>query len=211
MTPIEDAADAVRRGELIVFPTDTVYGIAARPDDPFATTRLFEAKRRPRDLSLPVLVANADVARVLARFGSRADRLCRLWPGALTIVLPRTDASRAWELGRDKDTIALRVPRHPLAAAVLLAAGPLATSSANRSSEPPARTCDDLHQAFGDSVAIYLCQDDPARSERSDAASTVVDLAHGRARIVRTGGVDARTIAELLGDEGPLLDSPSSG
>jgi L-threonylcarbamoyladenylate synthase len=211
MTPIEDAADAVRRGELIVFPTDTVYGIAARPDDPSATARLFEAKRRSRGLSLPVLVANVEVAHSLARFDDRADRLCGLWPGALTIVLPRTDVSRPWELGGDGDTIGLRAPRHPLATAVLLAAGSLATTSANRSSEPPARTCDDLHEAFGDSVAVYLCEDDPARSGSSGAASTVVDLAHGGARIVRAGGVDPRRIAELLGDEPPLLDSRPSG
>ena len=211
MTPIEDAADAVRRGELIVFPTDTVYGIAARPDDPSATARLFQAKGRPRKLALPVLVATAEVAQTLARFDDRADRLCDLWPGALTIVLPRTDVSRPWELGGDADTIGLRAPRHPLATAILLAAGALATTSANRSSEPPARNCDDLHDAFGDSVAVYLCQDDPARRTRSGAASTVVDLAHGGARIVRTGGVDANTIAEVLGEEVPLLDSPSSG
>jgi L-threonylcarbamoyladenylate synthase len=207
MTPIEDAADAVRRGELIVFPTDTVYGIAARPDDPSATERLFEAKRRPRELSLPVLVASLEVAHTLGRFDDRADRLCVLWPGALTIVLPRTDVSRPWNLGADRDTIGLRAPRNPLATAVLLAAGPLATTSANRSGEPPARTCDDLHQAFGDSVAVYLCQDDPA----GNAVSTVLDLAHGGARIVRAGAVEARRIAELLGDEVPLLDSPSSG
>ena len=215
MTPIEDAAGAVRRGELVVFPTDTVYGIAARPDDPSATARLFEAKGRSRGLSLPVLVANVEVARTLGRFDDRADRLCGLWPGALTIVLPRTDVSRLWELGDDVETIGLRAPRHPLATAVLLAAGPLATTSANRSGEPPARTCDDLHEAFGDAVAVYLCQDDPAESTtgraRSGAASTVVDLAHVGARIVQAGGVDPSRIAELLGHEVPLLDSPSSG
>lgn len=210
MTPIEDAADAVRRGELIVFPTDTVYGIAARPDDPSATARLFEAKHRRRELPLPVLVTNVEEAHALARFDDRADRLCGLWPGGLTIVLPRSDVSRPWELGGDPDTIALRAPRHPLAAAVLLAAGPLATTSANRSGELPARTCDDLHQAFGDSVAVYLCQEDTATSASRGRASTVLDLAHGDARIVRTGAVDARRIAELLGEEVPLLDSPSS-
>jgi L-threonylcarbamoyladenylate synthase len=211
MTPIEDAADAARRGELIVFPTDTVYGIATRPDDPSATARLFKTKHRPRERSLPILVANVEVARTLARFDDRADRLCGLWPGAMTMVLPRTDVSRPWELGGDGATIGVRAPRHPLATAVLLAAGPLATTSANRSGAPPARTCDELHDAFGDSVAVYLCQDDPADTIGSGASSTVVDLAHDGARIVRAGGVDARTIAELLGDEVPLLDSPSSG
>ena len=209
MTPIDDAAEAVGRAELIVFPTDTVYGIAARPDDHSATERLFEAKGRPRELSLPVLVPNVAGAYPLALFDDRADRLCGLWPGALTIVLPRTKVSLPWKLGGDGETIGLRVPRHPLATAVLLAAGPLATTSANRSGELPARTCDDLHEAFGDSVAVYLCQDDRAGGERN-AVSTVVDLAHGGARILRAGGVDAGRIAELLGDEVSLLDSPSS-
>ena len=150
MTAIEDAADAVRRGELIVFPTDTVYGIAARSDDPSATGKLFEAKRRSRELPLPVLVADVEVARTLAHFDDRADRVSVLWPGALTMVLPRTNLSRSWELGGDAQTIGLRVPRHPLAMAILWAAGPLATTSANVSSAPPARTCDDLHEAFGE-------------------------------------------------------------
>jgi tRNA threonylcarbamoyl adenosine modification protein (Sua5/YciO/YrdC/YwlC family) len=171
---------------------------------------LFEVKGRSRELSLPVLVANAEAAETLAHFDDRADRLRGLWPGALTIVLPRTDVSRSWELGGDGDTIGLRAPRHLLATSVLLAAGPLATTSANRSGEPPARTCEDLQQAFGDSVAVYLCRNDPAGRAGSDAASTVIDLAHGDARIIREGGVDPLRIAELLGGEVPLLDSPSS-
>ena len=175
--PIADAVAAVRRGELIVFPTDTVYGIGADPHDPAATARLFDAKRRPRDLTLPVLTATLDVARTLARFDDRAERLATaLWPGPLTLVLPRSDVSRTWDLGREATTIGLRVPSHPLALAVLSAAGPLATTSANRSGSPPAVTCDELHVVFGDLVAVYLCEERPL----SGAASTVVDLSQGR-------------------------------
>jgi L-threonylcarbamoyladenylate synthase len=206
--PIADAVASVRSGRLIVFPTDTVYGIGAVPDDPAATARLFEAKLRPRDLTLPVLTATLDAARAVARFDGRAERLAAAcWPGALTLVLPRTEVSAGWDLGGDGATIGVRVPSHPLALAVLDAAGPLATTSANRSGEPPAVTCDELHGAFGDLVAVYLCQEPPL----SGAASTVVDLTHPDVRMLRAGGVDVARIEQLLGGRAPLLDSPPPG
>lgn len=208
MDPIADAVAAVRRGKLIVFPTDTVYGVGTAPHDPAATARLFDAKRRPRDLTLPVLTATVEVAGTLARFDDRAERLAAaLWPGPMTLVLPRARLSRTWDLGVDAGTIGLRVPSHPLALAILLAAGPIATTSANRSGSPPARTCDELHAAFGDLVAVYLCQERPM----AGAVSTVVDLTGRDARILRSGAVDADRIAQLLGDGGPLLDSPPPG
>ena len=208
MDPIADAVAAVRSGRLIVFPTDTVYGIGTAPDDATATARLFDAKHRPRDLTLPVLTPTLEAARSVARFDDRAERLAAgLWPGALTLVLPRTDASAGWDLGGAGHTIGVRVPSHPLALAVLAAAGPLATTSANRSGEPPAATCDDLHAAFGDDVAVYLCQERPP----SGAASTVVDLTHQDVRVLRAGGVDAERIEHFLGGGAPLLDSPPPG
>ncbi len=191
--PVSEAATAARRGELIVFPTDTVYGIATRPDDPRATGRLFEAKRRPRDLTLPVLVGNAGQAREIARFDDRAARLAQaLWPGALTLVLPRTPSSDGWDLGGDRASIGVRVPDHPLALAVL-AGGALATTSANRSGEQPATTCAELVAAFGGDVEVYLCQDDPLEG----AASAVVSLLGERLEIVRPGALDPDVIARL--------------
>jgi len=142
--PLADARLAADRGGLIVFPTDTVYGIGCRPDVASATARLFGAKERPRGLTLPVLAGSTAAARAIARFDDRADRLAfALWPGALTMVLPRTPVSESWDLGGEEATIGVRVPDHPMALA-LLAAGPLATTSANRSGEPPATTCDAL-------------------------------------------------------------------
>jgi len=208
MDPLGDAAAAALRGELIVFPTDTVYGIATIAHDPAATARLFEAKRRPRDLTIPVLTGTVEEARVLARFDERADRLAAsMWPGALTLVLPREDASRSWRLGDRVDTIGVRVPRHPLTFSLLSATGPLAATSANRSGEPPAQTCEELHAVFGDLASVYLCQDHPLPG----AASTVVDLTHPDARLLRGGSEDARRIAELLGVGAPLLDSRAPG
>ena len=191
--PVAEAATAARRGELIVFPTDTVYGLASRPDDPRATGRLFDAKRRPRDLTLPVLVGNAGQAREIARFDDRAARLAQaLWPGALTLVLPRTPSSEAWDLGGDQASIGVRVPDHPLALAVL-AGGALATTSANRSGEQPATTCAELVAAFGGDVEVYLCQDDPLEG----APSAVVSLLGERLEIVRPGALDPDVIARL--------------
>ena len=207
MTAIDDAAAAAVRGELIAFPTDTVYGIGTRPDDPDATRRLFDAKGRPRELTLPVLVPTFEVARTIASFDERAERLASAaWPGPMTLVLPRTDASRGWDLGEAVDTIGVRIPRHPLAGALLAIAGPLATTSANRSGEPPARTGEELEAAFGDRVAIYLCQDEPLEGR----ASTVVDLSDGEPRVMRAGAFDRGDVERLLAGEDPLLDSPPS-
>jgi L-threonylcarbamoyladenylate synthase len=206
MTAVDDAAAAARRGELIAFPTDTVYGLACRPDDPAATDRAFDAKRRPKDLTLPVLVPSIASARDVATFDDRAERLAlAFWPGGLTIVLPRSAASAPWALGGTGDSIGVRVPGHPLALAVLRAAGPLAVTSANRSGEPPARTCEELCSMFGDLVSVYLCQDGHLDGD----ASTVVDLAHGPARLARAGAVTQARIEDILGAEAPLLDSPS--
>lgn len=204
---VAEAVAAARRGALIVLPTDTVYGICARPDDPAATARLFAAKGRPSELTLPVLVANATEARLLARFDDRARRFAdACWPGALTIVLPRSPASEPWDLGGDVDTIGLRVPDHPLALAVLAGAGPLAATSANRSGEPPATTAEDLVATFGDDVEVYLCEREPLVGR----ASTVVSLAGATPEVLRLGDLDPTVIDRLSGVEGPLLDSGPS-
>ncbi len=195
---IKEAADAALRGELVVLPTDTVYGIGTRPDDPAATARLFEAKGRPRELELPVLVATTRAAREIAAFDDRAERLAdRFWPGPLTLVLSRTDRSRRWDLGGNPTTIGVRVPRHPLAIALLARAGPLAVTSANRSGRPTPATCDDLQRVFGDAVAVYICEETPLEGK----PSTVVDLAHLEPAVLRPGAIDAEALlAVLAGD-----------
>jgi tRNA threonylcarbamoyl adenosine modification protein (Sua5/YciO/YrdC/YwlC family) len=205
--PVGDAVAAARAGGLIVLPTDTVYGIGTRPDDAAATARLFEAKGRPRDLALPILAATVAAAREVARFDERAERLAfACWPGPLTIVLPRAEPSRGWDLGGESGTVAVRVPHHPLALAVLAGAGPLAVTSANVSGRPPARDCAELQAAFGDAVDVYLCTGEPLEG----AASTLVDLAHGDVRILREGGVAPDAVRRFLSGEGPLLDSRPS-
>ena len=200
-SPIEDAARAALGGGLIVFPTETVYGIGTRPDDPAATARLFEAKGRPRDLELPVLVGSTEAARAIAVFDERAEVLAlRFWAGPLTIVLPRSASSRAWELGGDPGTIGVRMPHHPLALAILAKTGPLAVTSANRSGEPPGSTCEELAVTFGGAVQAYLC----AREPLDGRPSTVVDLSTTAWRLLRMGAVTERDVAAAL------LPTPSS-
>lgn len=195
--PIEEAAASALAGFPIVLPTDTVYGIGTRPDDPAATARLFEAKGRPRALELPVLVPTAEAARRIASFDERAQTLAvRFWAGPLTLVLPRTPRSRSWDLGGDPTTIGVRMPHHPLALALLARTGPLAVTSANRSGSPTPRTCDELRELFGDAVAVYLCEDEPL----GGLPSTVVDLAHGPARVLRTGAIGERELLAAIAE-----------
>jgi L-threonylcarbamoyladenylate synthase len=204
---IADAAAAAMRGELVVVPTDTVYGIGTRPDDPSATRRVFDVKRRPRTLELPVLVPSIASAREIARFHAIAARLAGAWwPGGLTLVLPRLERASAWDLGGDRGTIGVRMPTHGLARAVLDRAGPLAMTSANLSGEPPASTCLELRASFGDTVSVYLCEEAPLEGP----PSTVVDLAHGAPRILRVGAVARDAIARTLPRGEALLDSRPS-
>ena len=205
--PVAEAVEAAFAGLLVVFPTDTVYGVATRPDDPQATARLFAAKGRVRDLTLPVLVPSTDAARTVAEMDPRAEALAEaFWPGALTIVLPRSRVSAPWDLGGDGSSVGVRMPAHPLARAVLWAAGPLAVTSANRSGEPPATTCDALRSVFGDLVEVYLCEERPLEG----TSSTVVDLAHGAPRLLRRGDLSADDIARFLPAGDALLDSRPS-
>jgi tRNA threonylcarbamoyl adenosine modification protein (Sua5/YciO/YrdC/YwlC family) len=195
--PIEEAAAAALRGELIVLPTDTVFGIGTRPDAPAATARLFEAKGRPRDLELPVLVPSAAAAREIAELDDRGEILAtRFWAGPLTLVLRRRDPSRAWELGGDPATIGVRMPHHPLALAVLARTGPLAVTSANRSGETTPSTCDGVVAVFGEDVAVYLCDE----GRPAGPSSTVVDLAHGAAAILRPGAIDEAEVLAAMRD-----------
>jgi L-threonylcarbamoyladenylate synthase len=193
--PVEEAANAALAGAPIVFPTDTVYGIGTRPDEPAATARLFDAKARPRDLELPVLVPSVEAAGEIAAFDERAEVLAvAFWAGPLTIVLPRTDASRGWDLGGDTGTIGVRMPNHALTLALLARTGPLAVSSANRSGEPPPATCEELRGVFGDAVAVYLCADGPL----GRVASSVIDLSGREPRMLRTGTVSEDNVREVL-------------
>ncbi|MFL5736391.1 MAG: L-threonylcarbamoyladenylate synthase [Actinomycetota bacterium] len=189
---VSDAVDAIGSGGLVVLPTDTVYGIGCDPSNPDAVERLFVAKRRPRSLVLPVLVDGIAAAEALARFDDRARRLAeRFWPGALTLVLPRSEASASWPLGDERETIGVRAPSAATALGLLRASGPLAVTSANLSGASTPATCDGVRAVFGPAVSVYLCDDEQIVGR----ASTVVDVA--AARILRDGGL-SEAVSELL-------------
>jgi L-threonylcarbamoyladenylate synthase len=196
---IRAAAAALAAGQLVVLPTETLYGISCRPDDPEATAQLFDAKRRPRGLNLPVLTATADEAFEVGERVPAASRLAdACWPGPLTMVLRRGERSRPWSLGDADDTVGLRVPDHPVRL-LLERTGPLAVSSANRSGAAPSRDPDDIRAAFGDRVAVYLFDARDEADAGDGAASTVVDLTGPEPQILRDGRIPPARIRDLAG------------
>jgi L-threonylcarbamoyladenylate synthase len=196
---VEAAAEAIRAGNLVVLPTETVYGIASRPDDEEATARLFAAKRRPEDLNLPVLAPTSEAAWGLAVASPAAVHLAhQFWPGPLTLVLPRTERSRGWELGMSPGSVALRVPDHQLTRALLGMTGPLAATSANLSGEPPLEHPGTLVRTFGERVAVYLLLA-AGVPHPGGMPSTVVDLTRDPPAILRAGPLDAARLSRALG------------
>jgi L-threonylcarbamoyladenylate synthase len=195
---IEAAAEAIGEGHLVVLPTETVFGIACRPDDPVATAHLFETKRRPAGLTLPVLAPDAASAwRLGVRSPAASSLADAFWPGPLTMVLLRTEASAGWDLGERADTIGLRVPDHPLARALMRKTGPLAATSANLSGRPPIADPAELAETFGDRVAVYLV---PAPGRGPEGApSTVVDVTGDELVVLREGAIDAARLREKAG------------
>ena len=154
---IDAAVTAARAGELIVLPTDTVYGIGADAFIPAAVTTMLAAKGRGRNMPPPVLVGTARAAAALVddlgAFGQ--DLIDEFWPGALTLVF-RASPTLLWDLGDTKGTVALRMPLHSVALDVLKQTGPLAVSSANRHGQPSAISADEAEQQLGEAVSIYL-------------------------------------------------------
>jgi tRNA threonylcarbamoyl adenosine modification protein (Sua5/YciO/YrdC/YwlC family) len=179
------ALGALADGRIVGIPTDTVYGLAADPFRPGATERLFEAKRRSRDVDLPVLVASIDQAMSLTTAvpDVAAALMRRYWPGPLTLVLPRRPDLTA-DLGEDEATIGIRCPAHPVPLALCAKGGPIATTSANLHGEPTSQTAEEVVAVFGDAVAVVL---DGGR--RAGSPSTVVDCTGTEPRLLRKGRV----------------------
>lgn len=205
LTAARAARQAIGRGELVVLPTDTVYGLAADAFSPEAVRRLLDAKGRGRQSPPPVLVPNtATLAALAAEVSAAAAALAEaFWPGPLTIVL-LANPSLSWDLGDTGGTVALRIPDHELTLELLRETGPLAVSSANLTGEPAARTAAEARRMLGDAVAVYL---DAGKSPGDGTASTIVDGTGlgadgdgdgGTLRILREGGVSREAIAELL-------------
>jgi tRNA threonylcarbamoyl adenosine modification protein (Sua5/YciO/YrdC/YwlC family) len=200
---MRQARQAIGRGELVVLPTDTVYGVAADAFDPKAVMRLLEAKGRGRQSPPPVLVAGLTTLRALvAEVPEPIERLVEeFWPGGLTIVLP-SQPSLTWDLGETHGTVAVRMPAHRIALELLEETGPLAVSSANLTGRAAAIAAEDARDMLGDSVAVYL---DGGISE-TGIASTIIDAtslvggADPIVRVLREGAVDRASLRRILGD-----------
>jgi L-threonylcarbamoyladenylate synthase len=188
------AAAALGAGQLVVIPTDSVYGLAADPSLPAAVARVFEAKGRSRALALPVLVASVAQLGRLVGLDERARRAVgAFWPGAVTLVLPRAEGL-AWDLGDRPGTLAVRMPAHPVALEVLTQAGPLAVTSANPTGEPTPDTAAGVRELLGDAVSVYL----DAGPSPGGTPSTVLDLTRAEAVILREGAVPAAEVLAAL-------------
>ena len=199
---LSEATAAMRKGELAVLPTDTVYGVAADAFTPEAVTALLAAKGRGRQMPPPVLVGSRRAARALVEDvnASGNDLIDEFWPGGLTLVF-RAAPSLVWDLGDTKGTVAVRMPLQPVALDLLRETGPLAVSSANLTGSPPATTAGDAQSQLGDAVSVYL-DDGPCAG---DVPSTIVDLTGPVPRLLRRGVIPVRRLREvaaLIVDDG---------
>lgn len=190
------ARSALKSGRLAVIPTDTVYGLAADAFDSQAVSALLAAKRRGRDMPVPVLVGSwTTIDGLVFSVRPQARDLIRaFWPGGLSLVVQQAP-SLAWDLGDARGTVMLRMPLHPVALELLREVGPLAVSSANVSGQPAATTAAEARAQLGDLVGVYL---DGGPAEHG-LASTIVDLTSDAPRILREGAVPTEKLAEVLG------------
>ncbi len=192
---ISTAALAVQRGQLVVLPTDTVYGVGADAFDPESVRRLLAAKGRGRDMPPPVLVSAATTLDALAVGVPTWARalIAEFWPGPLTLVC-RMQPSLQWDLGDTRGTVAVRMPDHPVALELLARTGPLAVSSANTSGRPAALNANTAQEMLGASVAVILDGGTTPGSE----PSTIVDVTGPQARVLRVGALSRAQLAEVV-------------
>lgn len=193
------AIDAIRAGELVVLPTDTVYGVGADAFSPKAVDKLLTAKGRGRDKPSPVLVASIEDAEKLAVSIPPVARALvkEYWPGALTIILPAREEI-GWDLGETNGTVALRMPNNPIALELLRRTGPLAVSSANLTARHPAATVTQASDQLGEKIAVYL-----DGGECGGGVPSTIVIVGDTLTIVRHGAIEAQDIARFGTVESP--------
>lgn len=210
LTGMRLAKVSLGRSELVVLPTDTVYGLAADAFSPEGVKALLAAKGRGPASPPPVLIGTIETLHALAEdVPDIANRLAQtFWPGALTMIL-KAQSSLTWDLGETKGTVALRMPDHKIALALLQETGPLAVSSANLTGEPAATTCQQAEEYLGAKVSVYL---DAGNSPKAEA-STILDLTElvdsydaagtlstaGKIKIIRRGALSSEKIRTIAG------------
>jgi L-threonylcarbamoyladenylate synthase len=206
---IEAAARLIREGELVAFPTETVYGLGGDATNERAVAKIFEAKGRPQFNPLISHVLDAGEARRLVQWNEMADKLAaRFWPGPLTLVLPRAKNSPIALLATaGLDTAAIRAPAHPMAQALIRAAGrPIAAPSANRSGAISPTRAEHVAESLGDRVKLIL---DGGPCDVG-LESTVLDLTTATPTLLRPGGATREAIESVIGPVA-LSDAIPSG
>ena len=195
------ATSAVQTGQLVVLPTDTVYGVGADAFTPAAVTALLAAKGRGRNMPPPVLVGSVRAAAALTEslgaFGQ--DLIDEFWPGPLTLVF-RASSTLLWDLGDTMGTVAVRMPLHPVALDLLRRTGPMAVSSANKHGQPAAVTAAEAEDQLGDAVSVYLDGGQAAEG----VPSTILDLTGTVPRLLRAGAVSIDALRKVV----PVIDLP---
>lgn len=205
---VERAAGVLTRGGLVAFPTETVYGLGARADQPAAVQRIFAAKGRPATNPLIVHVASTAAARALAvRWPEVAERLAAaFWPGPLTLVVEARDGAVAPEVTCGGPTVAVRVPTHPAALALLRAVNiPVAAPSANRSTTVSPTSADHVSKSLGDAVDLVLDGGPIEAEDQYGIESTIIDVTTEPPTLLRYGALDRATIERVC----PLRFAPS--
>jgi L-threonylcarbamoyladenylate synthase len=192
---IAAAVDAVQRGQIVVFPADSSYGIGVDAFQPLAVEALAAAKGRGRDMPVPVLVGSWRGLDGLVLVTLRAVRelIEAFWPGPLTLVVEHAP-SLAWDLGDARGTVAVRMPLHPVALELLAATGPMAVSSANRTGQPPATDVEQAQAQLADSVSVFL----DGGPSGEPVPSTIVDVTTEVPRVLRLGAVGLDQLREVV-------------
>jgi L-threonylcarbamoyladenylate synthase len=192
---ISSALAVLHRGGLVAFPTDTVYGVGALAFNAAAVRRIYAAKGRRMEKAIPVLIADpADLAKVTLAVPRMASRLAsHFWPGPLTLVVPKHPELP--EVVSDKPTVAVRIPDHPLARALLRSAGPLAVTSANLSGQPSASTAQQVLAQLAGRIGLII----DGGTTPGGVPSTIVDCVEAEPRILREGPFSKQEIWAALG------------
>ncbi|MCL9759520.1 L-threonylcarbamoyladenylate synthase [Frankia sp. AiPa1] len=200
---LDAAVAAVSRGELVVLPTDTLYGLGADAFDSAAVASLLAAKGRGRDMPVPVLIgAWRTLDGLIDRMTPQVrDLIQAFWPGGLTVVVRHIPSLR-WDLGDARGTVAVRMPLHPVAIELLGRTGPMAVSSANISGQPPAATADHAVAQLGGAAEVYLDGGPCAAA----TPSTIVDCTGEFPVVLRAGAIGLDALREVL----PLVREPAA-
>ena len=190
------ASDTLMEGGLVIFPTDTVYGVGALPQSTDAISRIFALKQRPFDMTLPLLIGDVNQVELVSRFQGRGMKVLaeRFWPGALTLILPDVSPGIHHSIQKDQ-TIAVRCPDHDYIRNLSSLVGPIAATSANLHGEPTPLLVSEMPKEF---EAVDLIIDGGQCSHGT--ASTIIDLSRDKPNIIRSGAIPEDEVLAALAD-----------